>query len=535
MPSSATLAIVGARGRTLDPARPAATAIAAADGRIIAVGSDADIRALCDGATQVIDGRGMAIVPGLTDSHIHPLMGALRTQGVDLTEARDLDGIRALIYAERNRVGPGNWIIGWGCTHEPFQQTGILGSLLEPAAGEQPCFINFFDGHGGVVNQAALDRAGIDGPRRFEEAAAIVCDADGRPTGELQEWGALRLIQDAIPPLTEDQRYDLFVQAFRNYSSVGLTGLHAMDGDPGQLAIFRRMEERGDLRCRVVLPMWVKPDMDRAQWDHLTRFRDEKGRRWRAGAAKFFIDGVTESGTAWFTRPDTKGECIQPFWPNPDEYKAAVALFAATGHQCITHAVGDMAVRCALDAYKAAGRSTAAHHRIEHCEVVEDADLPRFAAEGVAASMQPLHIFATRADRSDTMSQRVGPDRFRRLFRTRELKDSGAVLPLGSDWMVAHFDPRKGMAWAQLRRAGGDPGGFVVNPEQALTPLEVLEGYTTEAARVVGESHLNGRIAPGFRADLTAFADDPVTCGGDALATLPVLLTVTDGEVVHRA
>ena len=123
----------------------------------------------------------------------------------------------------------------------------------------------------------------------------------------------------------------------------------------------------------------------------------------------------------------------------------------------------------------------------------------------------------------------------RRQFRTRELKDSGAILPLGSDWMVAHYDPRIGMAWAQLRRAGGDVDGYVVGPEQALTPLEVLEGYTVESARTVSEAHVSGRIAPGFRGDLTAFADDPVTCGGDALPTLPVLLTVTDGEIVHRA
>lgn len=535
MSATPTLAIVGARVRTLDPSRPFASAIAMSDGQIVAVGDDADIRSLCNRATEIIDGTGVTVVPGLADPHIHPFMGALRTQGVDLTSARDLDEIRAAIAAERERVGPGKWIVGWGCTFEPFLETGIRGSVFDAATGGQPTFINFFDGHSAVVNQAALDAARIDGPRPFSEAAAIVCDADGAPTGELQEWAALDLVESVMPQLTDEEMYDIFVKAFRTFNSVGLTNLHAMDGDPWAIDMLRRMEERGDLTCRVVLPMWIKPDMDLAEWDHLKEYRDEKGRRWRAGVAKFFIDGVIESGTAWLTRPDTHGGGLAPFWPDPDKYKAAVALFARSGHQCITHAVGDMAVRCALDAYKAAGAAPGIHHRIEHCELVEDSDLTRFAAEGVVASMQPLHMFATREDRTDAWSERVGEDRIRRQFRTRELKDSGAILPLGSDWMVAHYDPRKGMAWAQLRREGGNVGGFQVGPGQALTPLEVLEGYTSEAARTVSESHLNGRIAPGFRADLTAFAADPVECGGDALPTLPVLLTVTDGEVVHRA
>jgi predicted amidohydrolase YtcJ len=530
-----SLAIIGARIRTLDPARPFASAIAASNGKIVAVGDDDEIRRLCTASTEVIDGSGMTVVPGLTDPHIHPFMGAIRSRGADLTAARDLDAIRAAIAAERERVGPGRWIVGWGATFEPFLETGIRGETFDAATGGQPCFINFFDGHSGVVNQAALDAAGIDGPRHFEEAAAIVCDADGKPTGELQESAALSLIQDAMPKPTEDEVYSWIVEAFRGFNRVGLTGLHAMDGGPETLDILRRMEERGDLTCRVVQPMWIKPDMDRSEWQHLLGFRDERGERWRCGVAKFFIDGVIESGTAWLIEPDTHGDGTLPFWPNPQDYKDAVALFAGAGHQCITHAVGDMAVRCALDAYQAAGAAPGVHHRIEHIELVDDADLPRFAAQGVVASMQPLHMFATRADRTDAWSERVGPERLRRQFRTRELKDSGAILALGSDWMVAPYDPRKGMAWAQLRREGGDVNGYVVGPEQALTPLEVLEGYTIEAARTVGESDINGRIAPGYRADLTAFAADPVDCGGDTLRTLPVLLTVTDGQIVHRA
>jgi predicted amidohydrolase YtcJ len=192
-------------------------------------------------------------------------------------------------------------------------------------------------------------------------------------------------------------------------------------------------------------------------------------------------------------------------------------------------------VRCALDAYERAGVAEGLHHRIEHIEIVSDEDLPRFAKLDVAASMQPLHMNAFDPDGGDEWSTRVGPGRRKQAFRTREIRDSGAILALGSDWMVAPYDPRIGMAWARLRRPGGTRGRGLINGEQALTGLEVLEGYTTETARTVSEEHLSGRIKVGYRADLTAFAKDPVDCDPDELLTLPVCLTVVDGRIVHRA
>jgi predicted amidohydrolase YtcJ len=527
----ADLIVRGASIRTLDPALPFASAVAVKDGFVLAVGQDEDVRTLGGPRTAVIDGAGLHVVPGLTDSHIHPFMGAIRTRGADLTQARTIDDVRAAMAAEAARVGPGGWVLGWGCTYDPWQDAGLRGNLFDEAVGGRPAFIGIMDGHTAIANPAALAAAGIDGPRRFEEAAAIVCDPDGRPTGELQEWAAIGLVEAAMPRLSDDDRYALFVETFKRFNRLGLTNLHAMDGSPGDIAVLRRMEERGDLTCRVILPMWVKPEMDRADWEPLLAQKDECGRRWRCGAAKFFIDGVIDTGTGWLLAPDTHGDGTQPFWPEPAFYAEAVARFAGAGFQCITHAVGDAAVRCALDAYQAAGAATGVRHRIEHIELVDDADLPRFAAEGVVASQQPLHMQWFHP----SWAERVGPERAARAMRTRSLLDSGATLALGSDWMVATDDPRVGMAWAQLRRHGGRPEQETVTPDQALTPLQVLEGYTAGAAAAVGEAAFAGRIAPGYRADFTAFAADVVECGGDAIPDLPVLLTVVDGEVVHRA
>lgn len=526
-----SLAIVGARIRTLDPALPNASAVAIQGGQIVHVGDDNSVRALSDRSTEVVDGSALHVVPGLTDSHIHPFMGAIRTLGADLTAARSLDDVRAAMAAERAKAGPDGWVRGWGCSYEPWDGPGLRGDLFDAAVAGQPAFIGIMDGHTAVANGAALARAGIDGPRRFAEAAEIVCDADGRPTGELREWAAIGLVRDAMPELSDDDRYRLFVETFTRFNRLGLTGLHAMDGTPQDLDTLRRMEANGDLSCRVVQPMWVKPEMGRDDWEPLLAQKDERGRRWRCGVAKFFIDGVIDTGTGWLIEPDTHGDGRRPFWPDPAYYDEAVARFAGAGFQCVTHAVGDMAVRRALDAYKAAGAAPGVRHRIEHIELVDDADLPRFAAEGVVASMQPLHMQWFHP----SWAERVGPARAAKASRARSIRDSGATLALGSDWMVATEDPRVGMAWAQLRRPGGAPEWPPVTPDEALTPLQVLEGYTTAAAYTVGEEAVSGRIAPGYRADLTAFGADPVDSDGDALPGLPVLLTVVDGQVVHRA
>ena len=261
----------------------------------------------------------------------------------------------------------------------------------------------------------------------------------------------------------------------------------------------------------------------------------EHGRLWRSGWAKLFIDGVVESGTAWLEQPDTLGRGQAPNWPNPERYAEVIEMFARAGFPSITHAIGDRAVRCALDAYRRAGPVARGPHRVEHIETMQDDQLPRFVAEGVVASQQAIHLQWMTPDLTDPWSRSLGPERSGRGFRTAELRRSGAVLALGSDWPVAGYDPRQGMAWARLRRHPGDRDAGSYSLEQRLTALEALEGYTTQAALAVNDQDVAGRIAPGFRGDLTGFAEDPVECDADDLPELPVTLTVVDGRVVFGA
>jgi predicted amidohydrolase YtcJ len=529
--TAADAAVLSTTVRTLDPDRPEADAVAFRDGVIVAVGSEAEVREVCDSSTELIDGSDMAVVPGIVDGHIHPFWPD-HVAGADLTRCGTLSELHEALAAERSRVGDG-WVCGWGIDYGIFSDTGIDGRLLEPAVGGAPALVTFMDQHTGLATPRALELAGVTGPVQFAEGAEVVVRG-GRPTGELREGAAIDLVRNVIPVLTVAERLAVVKRTLKELNSFGVTGVHVMDGSPQTFEMMRELEATGDLTVRATIPFWQHPDTPFEEMERQLELRAEHGRLWRGGVAKFFIDGVIDTGTGWLDEPDAEGAGTKPFWPDPDRYARAVQLFAQAGFQCVTHATGDRAVRAALDAYRAAGAAPGVRHRVEHIETLPDHDLPRFAAEGVAASMQPLHMQWRRADHSDSWAGRLGPERAARAWRTRDLLNSGALLVLGSDWPVAQKDPRIGMAWARLRRTPGIKDAPVFEPDQRLTGPEVLYGYTMATATVAGDGGVAGRLAPGCRADLTAFAADPVSCDADDLIALPIRLTVVDGRVVYR-
>ena len=534
MTRTADLILENAQARTLDAQRPTASAVAIADGLIVAVGDGHDMAEWRGPRTEVVDLAGATLLPGLVDSHIHPFMGTEQARGVDFTGMRTLDEVISALRAERKRCREGEWVLGFALAYDPFQEPGISADVIEDAVQGAPALLRFFDFHTALASSAALAVAHIDGPRRFDEAAEIVCSG-GKPTGELRERSAISLVADVVPERTEEQLLTAYRQTFERMNASGLTGAHVMLGAPSLFDVCRTLEERGWLTVRLVVPLHQQPSIGDDEVEQRLRLVSERGRRWRAGAAKFFIDGVVETGTAWLLEPDAQGRGTHAFWPDPRRYAELVGRFARAGYQCVTHAIGDQGVRAALDAYRAAGAAPATRHRVEHIETLADVDLPRFASEGVIASMQPIHLESVRGDRSDAWSTALGPARCDRAWRMRDLLDSGARLAFGSDWPVARFDPWRGMAWARLRREPGSPDALPYNGDQALTPLEALAGYTAGAAFAVGEERQSGRIACGYRADLTAVPVDPVATAADELPGLPVVLTVVDGEIVYRA
>ncbi|MFG2208973.1 amidohydrolase [Streptomyces sp. NPDC048638] len=540
MPAALTTAdtvLTGARVRTLDPARPTAGAVAVKDGRIAAVGEERDVRDWRGAATEVIDLAGATLTPGLVDGHSHPVWGVEMATGTDLSDCRDLAGLRSALAASARALGPGEWLTAWGLDHNVFAGHAVHRDLIEDALDGAPAVIRLYDGHSALASGRALAAAGITGPRTFGQRASVVCDADGRPTGHLVEHAAMNLLMPVVPrPSAADRRARLLT-LLSEMAAGGLTGAHVMDMENEDVPeLLAGIEADSDLPVRLRLAPWCMPGIDAEGLDHLVALQRLAGRHWRVGGVKFFMDGTVEGGTAWLEHPDCHGQGTDAFWPDPAAYTHAVHHLARAGVRTATHAIGDAAVRHVLDTVELLGDDPAARyrHRVEHIETVPADQLGRFARLGVAASMQPTHTAYTRADHTDAWSLRVGEERAGRAWRCRDLRDAGAVLVLGSDWPIAHHDPRQVLATARLRRPAGEPGVAPVTPEQALTGLMALEGCTSHAALAAGEESEAGRIAPGFRADLTALAVDPVTAPGDELGAAPVRLTMTGGRVTHR-
>lgn len=523
---AADLILTGARVRTLDPARPHATALAVRDGVITAVAdTDDGVRDWRGPGTEVIDLAGASLVPGLVDSHSHPVWGLEMATGLDLSAVRDLDGLRAAL---RGAERIGGWVVAWGLDHNAFGGRAVDRVLIEDVLDGAPAFIRLYDGHSALVSGAALRAAGIEGPREFVQRSTVVCDADGRPTGHLIEHAAMDLVQDVLPRPSFAERRDRLVELLSAMAATGLTGAHVMDMGGGDVPrLLAAVEEAGDLPLRLRLAPWCMPGVGAEGIEEIIALQAEAGRLWRVGGAKFFMDGTVEGGTAWLEHADCHGQGTDAFWPDPEAYADAVRRLHAAGVRTATHAIGDAAVRHVLDTVASLGDGGRLAHRIEHIETVPDDTVPRFAELGVIASMQPPHTAYTRADHSDEWSKRLGDERAARAWRMRNLRDAGAYVALGSDWPIAHYDVREVLATARSPRGAASraPG---------LTGLMALEGCTTHAAVAAGEGGVAGRIAPGCRADLTAFGLDPVVAPADEVAAAAVFLTVVGGRVAHR-
>ncbi|MFJ7985525.1 amidohydrolase [Streptomyces sp. NPDC096351] len=522
MSAAPDLLLVDARVRTPEPSGH--TTVAVRDGLITALGDDADARAWRGPGTEVVDLAGATLTPGLTDAHSHPVWGLEMADGTDLSGVTDLDGLRAALRAAERRDG---WVIGFGLDHNAFGGRPVHRDLVEDVLDGAPAFLRLYDGHSALADGNALRAAGIDGPRAFAQLSEIVCDADGRPTGHLVEHAAMDLMAPVLPARPYAERRDRLVGLLREMAATGLAAAHVMDlGGTDVPGLLTALEEDGDLPLRLRLAPWCMPGVTAEELDGLVRLQERAGRLWAVGGVKFFMDGTVEGGTAWLEHADCHGRGTDAFWPDPAAYSAAVRHLHRVGVGTATHAIGDAAVRHVLDTVEALGAG-GPRHRIEHIETVSDDQLGRFAALGVVASMQPPHTAYTRADHTDEWSRRLGGERAARAWRCRDLREAGAHLALGSDWPIAHHDARQVLATARAPRGAA-------SARHGLTGLMALEGMTSHAAFAAGEERIAGRIAPGCRADLTAFAVDPVEAAADELADAPVRLTVAGGRITHR-
>lgn len=553
---SADLVFTGGPVHTLDRARPYANAVAVRGSRIIAVGGPREVSGLIGPRTEVIGLGGRALVPGFQDAHVHPAFAGITMRRCDLSGAARLDDALAAVKAYADRHPSAEWIVGSGWAKAWFPG-GVPGrAALDAVVPGRPVYLTGRDGHAAWVNTRALALAGIGADSPDPPHGRIGREAGGQPCGALFE-SAAALVGSLLPPVTAAERRAGLLAAQAHLHALGVTAwqdaiVGPYLGYPDPYEDYLALARDGGLTARVVGALWWDRERGAEQMPELLH-RREHGRagRFRATTVKIMQDGVTENRTAGLIDPYLDacgcrtGERGLSHIP-PETLNRVVTSLDAHRFQVHFHAIGDRAVREALDAVRAAramnGPSAARHH-IAHVQVVHPADVPRFAELGVAVTMQPL--WAAHEPQMDRLTiPLLGPRRAACQYPFADLARSGAILAAGSDWAVSSADPLWGMhvavnrvlpAGAVERSGGVEPPARPFLPGQRITLDAALAAYTTGSAYVNHREHVTGSITVGRLADLVVLDRDPFAVPPDEIAATRVLQTFVGGERVHPA
>ncbi len=533
---TADLILTNGRLYTLDPARPWTEALACHDGRLVAVGSNADIRALAGPETHIVDCGGRLVLPGLTDAHVHFLGYAVRRKQVSLFGLTDPAAVRERVAAAVAAAAPGEWVMGWGWDSNRWDTQPTAG-MLDDISPRNPVVLARMDMHTWWANSRAMAQAGVTAETPDPIEASIGRYADGRPTGLFSEWNAIALIERHIPQPDEGTLAAWLEETIAKAHRLGLTGIHdqRIEREGAQsLRLFQALKRRGKLALRVHSNIAADYLAEAAQIGLTSGFGDDN--LW-LGHMKAFADGAMGSGTAamlepYEGQPQNTGIVVTP----PEELWQLIAAAAEAGFPISVHAIGDRAVRDVLDVMGewATTRGPTTHlpmpHRIEHVQVMHPADLDRPAANGIVASVQPIHL------QSDwRTADRVWGGRARYAYAFRSLLDRGTALAFGSDAPVAPLNPMLGIHAAVTRQdeVGEPAGGWY--PAERLTVAEAIEGYTLGPARLSGKADRFGSLVPGKYADVVVLSQNLFDIDPADIPATSAWLTVFNGRVVHEA
>ena len=541
----ADLVLIGATVETITPRRgPKPDAVAVANGRIAAVGPKADVEPLIGPATRVLRLNGETLLPGFQDAHTHPVQGELTAMRCDLSEMR-ADRFDDAIREYARRHPERDWIEGAGWSVSDFPDAAPHRATLDALVPDRPAFLWSRDGHSAWVNSRALELAGISAATADPQGGLIVRDADGSPAGTLRE-GAISLVEEHIPPASAEEHAAALAAVQRRMHAFGVTAWQdASVYDSGacarQLEAYRAAAEAGTLQARVVAGLFWDP---RRGLDQVEGFVEQRAAatigRLSATAVKIWVDGVVEGLTAAMLDPyldeagretENRGMALVP----PQILDEAVTALDRAGMQVHMHAIGDAAVRSALDAIEAARRSNGPsdlRHHIAHIQVVHPDDLPRFAALGATANMQPIW-----ACHEPIMDERtipfLGQERTTWQYPFASLLRHGARLAGGSDWPVSSANPLLEMEVAVTRVSEVERSGSPFLPDERLSLDDALAAFTIGSAYVNHLDAESGSIEVGKLADLALLDRNLRSPGAGPLGEAAVQATWVEGVEVY--
>ena len=553
MPSADTI-IVNARVITMNPAAPFAEAVAIAGSRIAAVGAKPDIAALKAKHTRIIDAGMNTVIPGIVESHVHLFGGAVELDSLMLNNIKGFQAIAESVSEYRKKRPKSAIVVATGMAHESFGGDGpITRQLLDRIVADVPFIMVCFDHHTVWANTRAFDKAGIMRGRALPTGNEIVLDSNGLATGELREpaaympvleltptggreWLGVTTGESPSPAATPAQRRtdETFMRrGIAHAASLGITSLHNMDGNWYQLELLHSLQRRGELHARVEVPFHHKNFFEVERVDEAVEMhRKYRGDMLHSGRVKIFMDGVLETTTALMLDdyPGYPGNTGAPLF-TAEAFNQIATRADALGLRISVHAIGDGAVRRTLDGFAAARKANGprdSRHRIEHIEVIDPADIPRFSELGVIASMQPVAGLGVPGNPLEPCLSRIG-HKLPYSYAWQTIRDSGAMMAFSSDWPVAPLDPFAGIQAAMTARPLRPDC-----PNQAQSLMDAIHGFTLGSAYCEAAEDRKGMLKPGHFADIAILDADLEKTPAGRIATVKPVLTICDGRITFE-
>ncbi|HYX80509.1 MAG TPA: amidohydrolase family protein [Actinomycetota bacterium] len=537
---------------TVDAARRWAQAVAVNGGRIVAVGTDADVRELVGPRTETIDLDGRMLLPGFQDSHAHPPPAGLEMLRCNLSDAYAFEDYATIVKTYAHDHADIEWVTGGGWSMDVFPGGAPTRGALDAIVPDHPVFLTSRDGHSAWVNSRALALARVTRDTADPADGRIEREPDGEPAGTLHE-GAMDLVDELVPPPTQDDLEEGLRVAQAYLHALGITGWQdaIVGGSYPTLEAYLACAGRGELTARVVGALWWDRHRGEEQIEELIAKRAEGPvGRFSPTSVKIMQDGIVENFTAAVLEPylDAHGDPTDnrgKSFVEPELLKRVVVRLDAEGFQVHFHALAERAVREALDAIEAARAANGMNdhrHHLAHLQIVHPDDIPRFRRLGAVANAQPLWAM-NEGQMVNLTIPFLGPQRSGWQYPFASLVRSGAVLAFGSDWSVSSPNPLFEMHVAVNRR--GFPGYAYGDDDRAISepflPEQAIDLPTAIAAFTMGSAYVNhlddvtGSIEVGKLADLVVLDRNVFAQPTDELYQAEVLLTLVEGERVHAA